>query len=189
MQTHVSSNLEFVERDDSIPTELGLYVSDATQREAIRGKVWSGSTYEVIMGAALESNAERSLETIFRQVQVADNPTDLSSRNEEVPFILELGLGNGTVNPGAFTFSNQRVTLGLEFKVYDAKGRIVLKGTSRKTGEHPAGAKGYFGGQYYYIRAIRIAAEEALYLSLEELNDFLLENRHTFEKPTSGTTE
>jgi hypothetical protein len=188
----LKSDLAFCKRESKIAQTVGLYISPET-KSYIASKSNYGVAYNVPMGKIIGQNAEASLGCIFDKVVVVNGlPGPKGDKNNLNNYTITLEFGPATeLHLGAFTFTNNSVSIDLLCAIYNQAGskiwskNIVSKASkgsmAGKVGVlfGPIGSVAATGG---YIGALSRAGEEALRQDLEKLNDALAEQKGLFSQ-------
>jgi hypothetical protein len=171
--------VSFKEREKKLPLSVGFYISNETKKHFIKADGPMGSSYNFLIGEALETNAIESLRKIFPVVSVISNKTNIPSDIERIINIEILPTSNFIL--GATHFSEQKSKVELGCEIYDSKWNLLWKESSigqvnRSTGSAKGAAAVLLSliGKSIQERALGDIVNETLALSLEQLNDKII---------------
>jgi hypothetical protein len=161
--------VSFKEREKKLPLSVGFYISNETKKHFIKADGPMGSSYNFLIGEALETNAIESLRKIFPVVSVISNKTNIPSDIERIINIEILPTSNFIL--GATHFSEQKSKVELGCEIYDSKWNLLWKESSIGQVNRSTGS---LIGKSIQERALGDIVNETLALSLEQLNDKII---------------
>jgi hypothetical protein len=184
-QATLSPNIPFPEKTESIPREVGLFVSPESRafvsEQFVRkdaGMSKDGLMFTVKIGQSLVENSLRSLNTVFHNV------ISVPSTKTSLPYVVNIEIDPKTnIIIGRFAFSERKVNIHLVCRVYDSNETIIFE-KKIETEAVKSTSKGFLAagifGQYARnsaMNALEKAGEESLYVALEAWNEYLLDNK------------
>lgn len=116
----------------AIPIHLGVVLPDGAENYSLKNR-----GFELLVGEAVRQNIGNSLQTTFQTVTVSTDTADLPATVKKVAFV-RFGSGTQFYLP-ATIFQDVKVTVVLNFEVYNGGTTLIWKTTSQgtKSGKQP----------------------------------------------------
>ncbi len=132
-------------------------------------------TYNVTVGESLYYNSQSSLGNIFNSVKVVDKISDRSSENKHV-ITIEFD-NEPELNIGAFSFMPITVKISLLTRILDNDDQVVWEKII-----NAESTKQEMGDTEMFRKLSGMAATEAIWTALEQLNEDLLAEKNEIFK-------